>query len=203
MKQQIKNIIFTLCLGGGVISLYAQDDVNEITGKVVSVATNSPVAGISVSVKGVSSAMTDETGTFKLKVPSYNVELDVNGPLYKNKRVALKGNKEITIKLQDDLFENSVYKDVSTPLGNINNSHLTSSIEFFDQSKETTVADMPEQLLMTASGLNVLTRSGMEGSGANLFLRGFNSIFANNQPLLVIDGMVIENAQFGSSLIEG
>ena len=62
---------------------------------------------------------------------------------------------------------------------------------------------MPEQLLMTASGVNVQTRTGMEGSGANLFLRGFNSIFANNQPLLVIDGMVIENAQFGSSLIEG
>ena len=204
MKQQIKTILLsTLCLSGPALSVKAQENATEISGRVVSLATNSPLAGVSVSVNGVSSAMTDETGTFTLKVPSYNVELEVNSPLYQSKRISLRGKKEITISLQDESFKNSVYKDVLTPMGAVNNSHLTSSISFFNDNKETVVADMPEQLAITASGMNVISRSGMEGSGANMFIRGFNSIYANNQPLLVIDGMVIENAQFGSSLVEG
>ena len=173
MKQQIKTILLsTLCLSGPALSVKAQENTTEISGRVVSLATNSPLAGVSVSVNGVSSAMTDETGTFTLKVPSYNVELEVNSPLYQSKRISLRGKKEITISLQDESFKNSVYKDVLTPMGAVNNSHLTSSISFFNDNKETVVADMPEQLAITASGMNVISRSGMEGSGANMFIRG-------------------------------
>ena len=204
MKYEIRHILLImLCLIVINNPLKAQDTLKEITGKVISADTKAPIVGINVFVENYSAAMTDEFGVFKLKVPSFNAELIVSGPFYKSKRVVLKDNKDIIITLQDQSLGNSVYKEVLTAIGVVNNSHLTSSISSIACNSETESGDMPEDLLFGASGLNVITRSGMEGSGANLFLRGFNSIYAGNQPLIIIDGMVIENQQFGSSLIDG
>ena len=205
MIQKFNRIVFlVLCLGFmGWMPALAQEATLELTGRVLSAADALPLPGISVSVPGVSAGMTGDDGTFKVKVPSYDVELTVSGPLYQAKRVALKGRKEIEIRMQAEGFDASVYKNVVTPMGEVNNSHLTASAVYLDKSRETEVGDMPENLLGTVAGLNVVERSGMEGSGANMFLRGFNSLYAGNQPLLVVDGMVMENAQFGESLLEG
>ena len=205
MIQKINKIVFlVLCLGlFGWMPAQAQEAALELTGRVLSTENASPLPGISVAVPGVSAAMTGDDGTFKLKVPSYDVELTVSGPLYQAKRIALKGRTEIEIRMQAEGFDASVYKEVLTPTGMVNNSHLTSSAVFLDKSRETEVGDMPENLLGTVAGLNVIERSGMEGSGSNMFLRGFNSLHAGNQPLLIVDGMVLENVQFGASLIEG
>ena len=98
MKYMIKHIFFLIiCLGLSFLSLKAQADVKEIKGKVLSTATNGPIAGISLSVEGFSAAMTDESGDFILKVPSLDVEIDVAGPFYKSKKVASKNKTEITI----------------------------------------------------------------------------------------------------------
>lgn len=205
MIQKFKNILlFVLCVTAGAFYAQAQEDALELKGVILSDATATPLPGISVSVAGMNSAMSTDDGTFTLKVPSYNVELTVSGPLYESKRVALRGRQEVTIRLQEQGFQHSVYKEVLTPLGATNNAHLTSSAVFLNSDKSTSVNAMPEQLLQgEVSGLNTLFRSGMDGAGANMFLRGFNSIYASNQPLLVIDGMILENQQFGTSLIEG
>ena len=204
MIQKIKNILF-LFLGISVFTLnaQAQEVEREITGHVLSAANNTPLPGLNVAVPGISATMTDDDGSFKLKVPSYEVELTISGPMYQSKRIALKGRDDIVIKVQEEGFKASSYKDVLTPLGTVNNSHLTTSAVFLDGNKYTETGDMPESLLEGVAGLNTVFRSGMEGSGANMFLHGYNSIYANNQPLLVIDGMVLENQQFGSSLLDG
>lgn len=204
MIQKIKNILFLfLCICISSLHVQAQEAEREIIGRVLSAANNSPLPGINVAIPGISAAMTNDEGEFKLKVTSSDVELLISGPMYQSKRVALKGRNSIVIKMQEEGFEASSYKDVLTPLGTINNSHLTSSAVFLDGNKNAVVGDMPESLLGEVAGLNTVFRSGMEGSGANLFLNGFGSIYANTQPLLVIDGMILENQQFGSSLVEG
>jgi len=52
------------------------------------------------------------------------------------------------------------------------------------------------------SGLNVISRSGMPGAGSNLFMNGINSLNTNNQPLIVVDGVIFDN-QTMFSLIGG
>lgn len=205
MIQKIYKIVaLVVCLGFiGWMPVSAQEATLELTGRVLSTSDASPLPGVSVAVPGVSAGMTDDDGTFKLKVPSYDVELTVSGPLVQTKRVALKGRKTIEIRVQPTGFDASVYKSVVTPFGEVNNSHLTASATYIDRSNDTEVGDMPEILLGSVAGLNVIERSGMEGSGANIFLRGLNSLYAGNQPLLVVDGMVMENVAFDASLIDG
>lgn len=175
----------------------------KVSGTVVEAATGNPVNGIRVTVSDISAAMTDETGKFSIKVPSYDVELLISGPGYQQKRVALKGRNEVNIRIYDETHK-SVFGNVTTPLREVAGSHLTTSVVQLDGDNSLNPSTSGETLLQgTVAGLNVISRSGMENAGMNMFMRGFNSIYANNQPLLIIDGMVIENISAGTSLING
>ena len=170
----------------------------KVSGTVVEAATGNPVNGIRVTVSDISAAMTDETGKFSIKVPSYDVELLISGPGYQQKRVALKGRNEVNIRIYDETHK-SVFGNVTTPLGEVAGSHLTTSVVQLDSDNSLNPSTSGETLLQgTVAGLNVISRSGMENAGMNMFMRGFNSIYANNQPLLIIDGMVIENISAGT-----
>ena len=52
------------------------------------------------------------------------------------------------------------------------------------------------------AGLNAIRRSGTPNIGATMFLRGINSLYATNQPLIIVDGIIFDNADYGS-LISG
>jgi len=176
----------------------------ELKGTVVDASTGKPLPGISVSLPKVTAAMTNAKGEFKIKLPSYYEELNVSGPMRETQKVLVKGKSEIKIRMYEDGYANSSYKDVLTPLGDMNNTRITSSMTYLDTDNSTNTAYTPEQFLQgTVAGLETHMRSGQDGTGANLYLHGVNSIYAGNQPLLVVDGMVIENQAFGTSLIEG
>ena len=51
------------------------------------------------------------------------------------------------------------------------------------------------------AGLHVVRRSGTPNSGANLYLRGVFSLYTTNQPLIVVDGVIYDNTDFGGSII--
>jgi TonB-linked SusC/RagA family outer membrane protein len=51
------------------------------------------------------------------------------------------------------------------------------------------------------AGLNSIRRSGTPGVGANLFLRGYNSLYATNKPLIIVDGMIYDANDYGESII--
>jgi TonB-linked SusC/RagA family outer membrane protein len=53
------------------------------------------------------------------------------------------------------------------------------------------------------AGLDAVRRSGTPGMGANLFMRGYSSLYSTNKPLIVVDGMIYDNRQYGNSLIGG
>ncbi|HOQ58663.1 MAG TPA: carboxypeptidase-like regulatory domain-containing protein, partial [Bacteroidales bacterium] len=174
MIKCLKTIgILLLLTGIAVLPVKAQDGLVTVTGKVLSQADQKGLPGISVTVQNLTSVMTADDGGFSLSLPSADAELSISGPGYQTKKVALRGRTQLIVKLHADNFTNSVYKEVLMPLGTVNNSHLSAAAVFLDQDKSTEVAIMPEQLLQAkVSGLNAMFRSGMEGSGANLFVRG-------------------------------
>ncbi|MEI9808529.1 MAG: TonB-dependent receptor plug domain-containing protein [Bacteroidota bacterium] len=52
------------------------------------------------------------------------------------------------------------------------------------------------------AGLNAIRRSGTPNIGATMFLRGINSLYGTNQPLIIVDGIIFDNADYGG-LISG
>ncbi len=174
----------------------------SISGKVLDAATGKALRGISVTYKDYSAAITDSTGNFTLKVPSAFVSIMMEGDGFQRKEIALKGSKPVVVKLYEDTYT-SFYDDATLPLGAVLKSQspfAVTSIQTggnWDKTVET-----PSSFLQgRVPGLNVVRRSGTPGVGAMMMLRGISSLYATNQPLIVVDGVLFDNHDNGGSII--
>ncbi|MEJ6980708.1 SusC/RagA family TonB-linked outer membrane protein [Pedobacter sp. P351] len=188
-----------------------QDSVNRVndsrqkaTGTVTDASTGKPLDGISISVSGYSASITNEKGTFIVSVPNYDAVLILSGLGFQTKEVALKGRTSVSVSLYEDAFT-SVYDVARLPFRDVPFSRVTGAVNSLDvndnwqRSSENAASYMQGRL----PGLNVIRRSGTPGIGASLFLRGYTSLFTTNQPLIMVDGILYDNNDYGISLISG
>lgn len=173
-----------------------------VTGTITDAATGKPLAGIRLSVTNFSAAITDDNGAFKLTVPSYLSEISITGDGYSSRQISLKGRTQIAVALLDDdafsfmqpvsmPFQKSAHRNVAASIGNY-------SVNGAWKRPDETIDGL---LQGQVAGLNSIRRSGAPGTGANLFLRGYNSLFGTNKPLIVVDGMIYDVNDYGESII--
>jgi TonB-linked SusC/RagA family outer membrane protein len=175
-----------------------------VTGTVKDASTGNFLSGINITVPGYSAALTDDNGFFSITVPGINTSIMVAGPGYQKREVALKGRSSVDISLFEDSFK-SVYDEANMPYGNEALNQITHSVTSINTGGNwERAAETPDTYLQgRIAGLNVVRRSGTPSIGANLFLRGFNSLYATNQPLYVVDGVIYDVNSYGNSLITG
>ena len=204
MQVLMRNIKSTFSLAALLISFSSVKAQQQVTvnGVITSAATHQALRGISVTYKNISAAITDSTGSFSIKVPDYNVTVIAQGEGYQTKEIALKGSNKISAELYEDGFT-SFYDQVLLPFGQESKARIPYSVSSvqtngaWDRSFETPGSYLQGKV----AGLNTVRRSGTPNIGANLFLRGYNSLNATNQPLIVVDGVIYDNTDYGSSLI--
>jgi TonB-linked SusC/RagA family outer membrane protein len=220
LNINIKHTLLTAVLVGISLGLSAQqpDSVKsdtvvvpkinknllKATGTVNDATTGKPLSGITVSVPGFSSAFTNDKGRFSVNVPDYKTTLVISGPGFQQKDVALKSRKNITVSIFDQSFI-SLYGKATALTGPVQLSQTPSAINTLNTFGNWNLnAETPDSYLQgRVAGLNVIRRSGTPGIGADLFLRGFSSLNASNQPLIIVDGMVYDNATYGNSIMGG
>lgn len=175
----------------------------NVTGVVKDAATGKTLRGIRVTYKEYSAAITDSLGAFSIKLPSQTVSILLEGEGYQSKQIAIKGNNKIIASLYEDTYT-SFYDGAKLPFG----TKMKSEIPFAASSVQTNgnwskATETSSSFLQgRVAGLNAIRRSGTPNIGATLFLRGFNSLYATNQPLIIVDGVVFDNADYGG-LISG
>jgi TonB-linked SusC/RagA family outer membrane protein len=201
--NKIKNyvLILTVCLLTG--NVFAQETGGqEVTGTINDASTGLPLSGINVSVPGFSSTATNDSGVFTIKVPDNKATLEIYGKDFQRKELPLKGKNSVSVKLMEESY-NSVYNLTTLPYSRkTKNSIVYSSASA--NSSWTNPAESPESIVQgKVAGLRTIYRSGTPGIGANLFLRGYSSIYATNQPLIIIDGVIYDNQDYSPSQISG
>ncbi|PTQ98248.1 TonB-linked SusC/RagA family outer membrane protein [Mucilaginibacter yixingensis] len=193
------------------LALYKADSTrraqgNKFTGFLRDAATGKPVSGMNISVEAYSAALSDDKGRFTISVPNYDAVLVVKGQGYQLKEIPLKGRKKLPDVLLFEESFNSVYDEanlVTRPMA-MNRTANAVNIVNTQGSWENTSAETPDTYLQgKVAGLSVVRRSGSPNAGANLFLRGFSSLFGTNAPLVIVDGMIYDTNQYGSSLASG
>jgi len=107
------------------------------------------------------------------------------------------------VSLHDDSFKGK-YEIVVTPFDMTNVAKTSSAISSHENRDDYKLgaATIETVLQGNLNGINTVSRSGAPGSGANMFVNGFNSLNANTQPLIIVDGVQYEN-QTIYSLIGG
>lgn len=172
-----------------------------ISGRITDAVTKKAATGIRVQAENFSAAITDDNGDFTLKVPSYDATLMISGEGYDQRLVPLKGRKEITVALLDESHE-SIHETVTMPGGLQIKRNVTASVAQYNVNGFAQPTEMPDAMLQGhIAGLNVIRRSGVQGAGATMFLRGYNSLYATNKPLIIVDNMLYDANEYGQSII--
>jgi TonB-linked SusC/RagA family outer membrane protein len=170
--------------------------------QVTDAATGKGLSGIRVTYKEYSAAITDSTGAFSLNVPSTKVSIMLEGEGYQTKEIALRGAKNIKAGLYEDTYT-SFYDVAALPFG----ARSKTKVPFAATSIQTNGAwgnslETPSTYLQgKVAGLNAIRRSGTPNIGATLSLRGISSLYASNQPLIIVDGIIFDNSDFSGSII--
>ena len=178
--KNFRYLIGTVCLACGCASLYAQ--TVEVKGRCVDAVTKNPLAGIMVKALGDAryAAMTDESGCFVIKLPTHTTALYVHAPEFLSQQVPLNP--------ADTLMQVEMMSDRFRPMYD-NDTHFTAAATATvnHTTSQTVETDIEGQL---GADVRTITRSGGPGYGAAMFVRGLNSLTANAQPLVVVDGVI-------------
>lgn len=169
-----------------------------VSGTVVD-PTGEPLIGASVLAKGTTNGTaTDLDGNYRLEVAP-NATLVFSYVGYNTKEVAVNGQSTVNVTME----ENSVMlkEVVAIGYGVVKKSDATGSVAVIKPDEiEAGVANSVQDLLVGASpGVTVTTNGGNPTGGATIRIRGGSSISANNNPLIVIDGV----PQTDTDLING
>lgn len=172
-----------------------------VSGKVTDAATRKAAVNVRVGVENFSAAITDVKGRFTLNVPSYQSTIFISGEGYNTRLIPLQGRKRLDVSLLDASHE-SFSEPVTLPTGVQSRKNVTASVGQYNVNGWQQTSEMPDALLQgRIAGLNAIRRSGVQGAGANLFLRGYNSLYGTNKPLIVVDNMIFDANDYGQSII--
>ena len=168
---------------------------NTVDGVVVDSKTKQPLPGVNVVVQGTQTgASTDLDGKFKLPKVKNGDKLVFSFIGYKNETVTYNGQKSLSVSLSEEA--NTLQEVVvQVGYGNVKKKDATGSVTTLatkDFNKGTNAT--AENLLSgRVAGVTVNT-SGAPGSGSEIRIRGGSSLNAQNDPLIVIDGLPITNS---------
>ena len=168
----------------------------EVRGICIDAATKAPLAGIMLRALDNANftAMSEDNGEFVIKVPLHTTALYVHSPQYLSLQVAIVGDTPNGLKI--DMLPD-VFRPMFTKETNIVATNTQSVTNTTSHSIEADAGDI------MGADVHTLNRSGNPGNGAAMFIRGLNSLNANAQPLIVIDGVIQDIQQTRTSLHDG
>lgn len=199
MKKQVKfpNALRTATLSAGLFlsaSAFAQQVV--VKGNVVD-ETGEPVIGASVKVVGGTiGAVTDIDGKFSINADKKStIEVTYIG----YEPVKVQAGQNLTIHLKNT--SSTLNEVVVIGYGAVKKSDLTGSVTALkpDSKNKGLVVNAQDMLSGKVAGVNVTSNSGEPGVGTQIRIRGGSSLNASNDPLIVIDGVPMDNNKVGNT----
>lgn len=187
MKTFLNALLF--CLIMVPTALLAQ---TTVSGTVTDKANAMPLPGVNVLVKGTSrGASTDFDGKFSIEV-NQGETIVVSYVGYKTKEVTFNGQSSFNVVLEEDAAQ--LDEVVLIGYGSTTKQDATGAVEKVgDEDFNRGAIVAPQQLIAgKAAGVRITTGGGAAGEGGEIRIRGGASLSATNDPLIVIDGLPID-----------
>ena len=171
------------------VSLFAQ----TVTGVVTDAANGEPVIGASVLVMGTTTGtITDFDGNFSINAAKDAV-LQISYMGYKTQEIPVAGQSVIRVQLAED--SELLDEVVVVGYGVVKKNDATGSVtaikpDDMNKGLQTNAQDMIQGKI---AGVNVVSDGGTPGGSSTIRIRGGSSLNASNNPLIVIDGLAMDN----------
>lgn len=172
-----------------------------IKGKIVGVNGESiPFANI--IEKGTTNGTTsNENGEFSLNVKKLPAVVTISslGFVTVEKNVANTDTfLQVTLREDSDVLEEVVISGLATTTKRSNLANTVSTISAAELTQVTSQSGFDSALSGKFTGAEIKANSGAPGGGISMRLRGVTSIFGDQQPLFVVDGVYVDNSSISS-----
>ncbi len=200
--SNLRLICCLLCMWITVIipnkSVRAQN--KQITGTVVSAKDQAPVSGATILIKNTQlGTNSDANGNFSISAPA-NAVLVVSYVGFNTREIAVGNQSRISISLEENA--NSLGEVVVTALGIRKEArrlgYSTSTVST-DQLTVNRTPNVMNALQGKIAGVNISGLGTGPGGTSKIRIRGQSSISGQNNPLIVINGVPVDNTNFGSN----
>ncbi|MFI5173199.1 MAG: SusC/RagA family TonB-linked outer membrane protein, partial [Chitinophagales bacterium] len=174
------------------LSFYLNAQNRTISGTITDVDDGGPMAGVTVVLDGTQNGtISDFDGKYSIQVPKSGGTLVFSyiGFLTQNIEVKDKNTVNVAMEIAPELLGEVVVVGYGTEI----KTKLTGSISEIkaDEIGLTPVSTVEQTLQGKAAGLFIESNNGKVGGDVRMRIRGSSSINANNQPLIIVDGIPI------------
>lgn len=155
--------------------------------------SNGPIPGVNIIVKGTkTSTVSNFDGTYTLQSVPANSILVFSFIGYKTHEVSVNNKTKIDALLEENL--NDLKEVVVVGYGTVKRADLTGAVSTVSSTAiSQSVATTIDQVLQgRAAGVQIQQNSGTPGGSSSVRIRGISSITGSNEPIYVIDGVIID-----------
>ncbi len=191
MTKKVLKLLFVF----GILCTYGMQAQTTVNGVVVDAASSLGLPGVSVVVKGTSTGVTtDFDGNYSIDISSTESTLQFSYVGFTTQEIAVNGKSVINVSLIEDVSQ--LDEVVITALGikrerkSLGYAVQEVKGEALTETRETNVANA---LSGKISGIQVIKGSNGPASSSKIVLRGNSSLTGDNQPLIVVDGIPMDN----------
>ena len=169
-----------LCVGAALAQ-------TKVSGTVLSQEDGQPIIGAAVKVVGTQTgALTDVNGAFSVSLPEGKKQLEISYLGFESKTVTAKAGMRVFLKTDAKMVDEVIV----VAYGTQKKSSFTGSASVVgaDEIGKVQVTNAVDALKGKAAGVQIYSSSGQPGTTPTIRIRGVNSINADSDPLLVLDG---------------
>ncbi|WP_349564222.1 SusC/RagA family TonB-linked outer membrane protein [Ekhidna sp. MALMAid0563] len=192
MKNYLKRKLMVLAFMVPISFLMAQDV--RVSGTVTDASNGEPLPGVTVLVKGTTNGtITGINGEYELAVPSGST-LVFSSIGYSSQEIAASEAGDVAMRTDVTNLDEVVVTGLAT---SVKRSNLANSVESISSENLTGITNqstLDGSLSGKFLGADIRANSGAPGGGISMRLRGVTSIFGDQQPLFIVDGVYVDNS---------
>lgn len=193
-SKNFRDVLLTILL---VIplSLFAQE--KTVSGTVIADDDNSPLLGVTVTNKATNKRTTTNASGYFTISAAKGQTLTFNYVGYTIKELVVGDDDKVSVKL---IANDKNLNDVVVTAYDIKKSKRELTYQAVSVSGDEIASTRRENFINSLAGripgATITATTGMPGASATIVLRGPTSIDGSNQPLFVVDGLIIDNSAF-------
>jgi len=168
---------------------------NKVEGTVVDNVSGQPIPGVNVRIEGsASGTSTGFDGKFQLSNVKPTDMLSVTYMGYRTRTVPVGSQTSFTIKLEED---SNQLKEVVVQVGygSVKKKDATGAVQVLSTKdfNKGPITSADQLLVGRSPGVRITSDGGQPDSNPNIRIRGGSSLSGNNNPLIIVDGVPLDN----------
>lgn len=199
VRSTLLTLVLAFCVGFATEA--KAQETGTVTGQVTDAATGQPLTGVQIQVVGTNlGGLSDQSGRYlinRVPVGQHTVRAVLIGYSQATQTVTITAGGTATADLEMGESAIAIEGVVVTATGQLQRRREVGSTVAninVDQVNLAPIQTFSQLIQGRAAGVNVLQSAGTSGTGARVRIRGSNSISLSNEPMLIVDGIQVDNA---------